>query len=574
MSLVVTILTKSSFLLPGTIFQATNIAETSITVSDVLYVVDSGRVKENRRDEIKEAPTLVDCWVSKASAQQRRGRAGRVRPGIAYHMFSTHTHNSELQAYQICEMSRVGIEDLVLQVLILDLGEPSIFLARALTPPSAVAMKSSLKLLEELGAVECQWQASFDESGTCASLAETTTELTALGFHLATLPVEPRIGKLIIYGALFGCIEPALTIAASMSSKSPFLSPFNNRDAADEARRTFSVEGSDHLTVLEAFNQWKSLRASNGDRAASSFVRDSFLSRMTLFQMEELRKQFAALLVDIGFLPSDFRLDGNSGGPCASLTSDANVNAGNIDLLKAVLCAGLYPNIILAPRPLVNGTSKQEAGEMAFQSRSKGEVYLHPSTLSFSAKKLEYRYCCFREIMQTRKLYVRDATVVSPFALLLFGGALNVYHEDGVVTVDEWLKFRIARTPATLVKYLRSQMENMLLRKIVAPEDDVSSTPAAKAVIESISTLLQHETLVKQGDAGRKDGAEIVRPWHGSGNAAQSGRGRSSSGGAAGRGRQSSSTQSGRGRPRGGGDGGRGRQNGGRGRGRGRTRSD
>lgn len=66
----------------------TDIAETSITIEDVVFVVDSGRVKENRRDEINETPTLVECWVSRASAKQRRGRAGRVRPGIAYHLYS------------------------------------------------------------------------------------------------------------------------------------------------------------------------------------------------------------------------------------------------------------------------------------------------------------------------------------------------------------------------------------------------------------------------------------------------------------------------------------------------------
>jgi HrpA-like RNA helicase len=457
---------------------------------------------------------LVDCWVSRASAQQRRGRAGRVRPGIAYHLFSTHTYKSELQQYQICEMSRVGIEDLVLQILILDLGEPSTFLGRAITPPSAIAMRNALKLLEELGAVECRWQSSFDEYASCANLAETSTELTALGFHLATLPVEPRIGKLIIYGALFGCVDPALTIAAAMSSKNPFIAPFACREAADEARRTFSVEGSDHLTILEAFNQWRNIRRSKGERASSAFARDSFLSKMTMLQMEELRKQFASLLTDIGFLPSDFNLDAVVKGTVSQI-SDANFNAENMDLLKAVLCAGLYPNIILAPRPLVHGTSKQDAGEVAFQSRSKGEVYLHPSALLFSARSLEYRYCCYREVMMTRKLYVRDLTVVSPFALLLFGGALQVFHEEGVVTVDEWLKFRIARTPATLVKHLRAQMESMLLRKIVTPEDDVFSTTEAKAVISSVSSILRHETKIQRGDAARVDGAEIVRPWHG-----------------------------------------------------------
>jgi len=356
---------------------SSNLAETSITISDILYVIDSGRVKELRRDELKEAPALVECWVSRASAQQRRGRAGRVRPGHAYHMFSSHTLDS-MDMYQLPEISRVGIEDLVLQVLILDLGEPSVFLARALTPPSAGAMKSSLKLLEELGAIECQWQETIENTDTCVGLSQTSTSLTALGFHLATLPVEPRIGKLMIYGALFGCVEPALTIAAAMSSKNPFLSPFGNREAADEARQKFSVDDSDHLTILNAFDHWKSLRASKGDRATNSFLRDNFLSRMTLFQMQELRKQYAALLIDIGFLPSAFRLDAKSSGRRTEGQScgEANANAGNAALLKAVLCAGLYPNIIVAPRPLVNGTSKQGAGEMAFMSHKKGEVYL------------------------------------------------------------------------------------------------------------------------------------------------------------------------------------------------------
>lgn len=470
--------------------QATNIAETSITVSDVVYVVDSGRVKENRRDEIKEAPALVDCWVSKASAQQRRGRAGRVRPGVAYHLFSSHTYDNVLQSYQICEMSRVGIEDLVLQVLILDLGDPCSVLARAITPPSAVAMKNSLKLLEELGAIECQWQSHFDETSTCASLVDTKTELTPLGFHLATLPVDPRIGKVIIYGALFSCIEPALTIAAALSSKSPFISSFDNREAADRARQTLSVDGSDHLTILNAFDMWRTMRTIKGERAASKFVRDNHLSWHTLNQLEEIRNQLFALLCDIGFLSSTNRLMGDKS--LRNLTVDAaNVNGTNLDLVKAVLCAGMYPNIILAPKTLVLGVSnnKQAAGEIAFQSRNKGEVYLHPSVLSYSSRSLSSRYCCYHEIMQTRKLYVRDITVVSPFALLLFGGTLQVYHTDGIITIDTWLRFRISRVAATLIKYLRSEMETVLLQKIVSPRQDLAGTQHTKAITDAICAL-------------------------------------------------------------------------------------
>eukprot|EP00957_Ditylum_brightwellii_P053431 4049311-Ditylum_brightwellii.AAC.1 len=145
-------------------------------------------------------------------------------------------------------MLRVGLEDLVLQVLLLDLGEPSKFLTKAVNPPSALAIRNSLKLLEGLGAVECDWDdegilraademhESLPEVSSCEKLS-VSSGLTALGFHLATLPVDPRVGKMMIYGALFGCIDPALTIAASMSARNPFMSPFDKRDEADAARK-------------------------------------------------------------------------------------------------------------------------------------------------------------------------------------------------------------------------------------------------------------------------------------------------------------------------------------------------
>ncbi|CAJ1935709.1 unnamed protein product [Cylindrotheca closterium] len=496
---------------------STNIAETSITIEDVVYVVDSGKLKENRRDEVNETPTLVECWVSRASAKQRRGRAGRVRPGIAYHLFSSHTHDKSLEDYQLPEMLRVGIEDIVLQILILDLGEPTSFLSKALNPPSDLAMSNSLNLLETLGAVECSWQersgtrrpTSENDSSTdknCGDL-KVSSELTALGFHLATLPVDPRVGKMMIYGALLGCTDPALTIAASMSARSPFLSPFDQRDAADAARAKFAAECSDHLTILNAFKKWKDVFREEGHRGVKSFLKDNFLGRLTLNQMEDQRRQFAGLLKDIGFLPKSFQLK--------SLNNVENANSANTGLLKAVLCAGLYPNIIVAPRELACSNSKKAAGEHAFRSYSKGDVYLHPSSIAFGESKLDSRYCCYHEMVRTSKTYVRDCTTVSIMALLLFGGKLEVYQAHGICSIDGWLKFKIDAKPATLVKYLRSQMERILLRKILSPEEDVVGTEDGKALISSISLLFQREAEEKASIPDRS-GGEIVRPWTGS----------------------------------------------------------
>jgi HrpA-like RNA helicase len=424
-----------------------------------------------------------------------------------------------MQDYQLPEMLRVGLEDLVLNILILDLGEPNVFLGKALNPPSKLAMTNSLKLLETLGAIECSWQTKpsdkrkdrvEEETKTCGDLA-VSSELTALGFHLATLPVDPRLGKIMIYGSLFGCVDAALTIAASMSARSPFVSPFGKRDLADAARKEFATEGSDHLTILNAFTQWKDLRrAKMGNRAIQSFLSDSYLSSLTLSQMEVLRKQFANLLKGIGFLPDGFSSEKSE--------SAENANSENVGLFKAVLCAGLYPNIIVAPRSLVNTTSSsppkgaKKAGECAFQSHTKGEVYLHPSTISHSEGHLDSRYCCYHAMVKTSKTYVRDMTTVSPFALLLFGGALEVFHKEGVISVDGWLKFRIAAKPATLIKHLRAQMENLLLRKIVSPQDDVTNSAEGKALIQSISTLFERERTTEQKMPGRS-GGEFLRPY-------------------------------------------------------------
>jgi len=393
-------------------------------------------------------------------------------------------------------------------------------LKKALDPPSNLALSNSLKLLEELGAVDCHWKnqkrpvfSSVREKEKEEQNLDVSSELTALGFHLATLPVDPRVGKMMIYGALFGCIDPLLTFAAAMSARSPFMSPFDQRDQADEARKTFSVSGSDHLTILNAFNQWTELRRTKGNRVVQNFLKDNFLGRLTLFQMEDLRKQFHSLLTDIGFLPKKFRLK--------DMDHASNNNSQNQGLIKAVLCAGLYPNIIVAPRTVVGTAppkkSDKKVGENAFRSHTKGEVYLHPSTIAFKDSKLDSRYCCFHELVRTSKTYVRDCTTVSPFALLLFGGTLEVYQTHGICSVDGWLKFRIDAKPATLIKYLRGKMERMLFQKIVSPHEDVIESDEGRALIQSISRLFESEENRRQEVTVNPDrsGGEIVRPWTG-----------------------------------------------------------
>ena len=182
---------------PGTrkIVVSTNIAETSITIDDVVYVLDCARVKENRYDADRGLATLEEVFVSRAAARQRRGRAGRVRSGLAFHLVTKEAHDDDFDAYPQPEILRTSLEDLVLQILVLDLGDPKVFLNKAVSPPTTAAVDRAIELLAGIDALEPM---DKDDEPAVPKVAA----LTALGFHLASLPVEPRVGKLLLVGAM------------------------------------------------------------------------------------------------------------------------------------------------------------------------------------------------------------------------------------------------------------------------------------------------------------------------------------------------------------------------------------
>ena len=182
---------------------ATNIAETSITIEDVVYVVDCGKIKITQFDEKLNLSTILPEWVSLANMKQRRGRAGRTSPGECYHLFTSYRHNL-LDSYLPPEMCRTRIEQVILQIKLLQLGSCKRFLEKVLDPPSLETIDLSLDLLVTMNAVR---------------IKEDTEELTPLGFHLARLPLDPQTGKMILMASIFSCVDPILSVAASLSFK-------------------------------------------------------------------------------------------------------------------------------------------------------------------------------------------------------------------------------------------------------------------------------------------------------------------------------------------------------------------
>jgi ATP-dependent RNA helicase DHX57 len=158
----------------------------------------------------------VETWASRASCKQRRGRAGRTRPGQCFKLFTRDTEEQRMRAQQVPELLRTPLEQLCLTVK--SMGEHDVrkFLAMAIDPPSTAALDSALKSLREVEAID------LTERG----------DLTALGKHMANIPADLRISKMLLFGSVFGCLDPMLTIASIMSLKSPFTSPMEKRDEA------------------------------------------------------------------------------------------------------------------------------------------------------------------------------------------------------------------------------------------------------------------------------------------------------------------------------------------------------
>ena len=546
------------------VVMATNIAETSITIDDVVFVIDAGRVRETQYDPVSRMSSLVTAWCSRASSRQRRGRAGRVREGYCFHLYSS-ARESRLADFTTPEILRTPLDALCLQIKVLRLGDVREFLAQAIEPPPEGAIASALRSLMELDAVDA------------------ADELTPLGHHLAELPVDARLGKMMLYGAMFGCLDPVLTIAASVGFRSPFLAPMEKRDEADEAKRKLAGHGatSDHLTLVRAYAGW--IRAKSRGRAHErDFLAKAFLSAQTLRQISEMRQQYVELLDQIGFLRSGAGLLGGkadereteggetktekadereteggetkterdeaTGNAPSTTSSDAgaiassassnlaataapfvpkprlvppsrdakpvvgrrgraaaaeaallaaSVNAGNEPLVRAVICAGLFPNVALVEGRGGAGSRPGGSGaqsKVVVRTKGDGEVSLHPTSVCFGLPSFEHRFLLFHEKVKTTKVYVRDATMVGPYPLLLFGGKVKVDHERASALCDGWIRFRAAPRVAVLFKALRAELDGLLMQKIATPELNIAEKSGE--LVETIVELLESERAV------------------------------------------------------------------------------
>ncbi|GAB4848177.1 DExH-box ATP-dependent RNA helicase DExH6 [Ancistrocladus abbreviatus] len=376
------------------IILSTNIAETAITIDDVVYVIDSGRMKEKSYDPYNNVSTLQSSWVSKASAKQREGRAGRCQPGVCYHLFSR-VRAASLPDFQVPEIRRMPIEELCLQVKMLDPNcRIEEFLEKTLDPPVFETIRNAIHVLQDVGAL------TVDE------------KLTELGEKLGSLPVHPLTSKMLFLAILLNCLDPALTIACASDYRDPFTLPMlpNDKKRASAAKAELALlygGNSDQLAVVAAFDCWRSAKEKGQE---ARFCSQYFVSSSTMHMLFGMRKQLQNELIKNGYIPDD--------------VSSCSLNSRDPGILHAVLLSGLYPMVGKLLPPFKGG--KRSLVETA--CGDKVRLHTHSTNFKLSFRKSDDRpLIIYDEITRgDGGLHIRNCTIVGPLPLLLLATEIVV----------------------------------------------------------------------------------------------------------------------------------------------------
>ncbi|KAK0914508.1 hypothetical protein LTR57_013951 [Friedmanniomyces endolithicus] len=435
------------------IILSTNIAETSVTVTDVRFVVDTGKLRETRYDQVRRINKLECVWESKSNSKQRAGRAGRVQDGFYYALFSKERHTS-MRAIGLPELLRSDLQETLLSIKAQGFTDPvQKFLGQAIESPPADAITAARVSLEDIEA--------FTED----------EKLTDLGRLLSKLPVHPRLGKMIVLGVIFRCLEPMLILGAAAEGRSLFVLPIgrDGRSSAEETRRSYANDDSDHLGMLNAFREIRAIRDQQGQDAAWNRAQRRYVHMGAFRIIDQTSKQILQVLQDSGLIPltdDDFgggnsygpdrtsrqvmqvlkesgmraRIDQDSAGGSMYGPAALNRNSDNPDLIKSLLLAGYYPNL---------GAKLSPKGS-TYRTTSEQNVLMHPSSLNDDSKRKTgkhdggalFAYSTMGRSNDGSSLFMRDSTLVSPLKAVLFGGKLHMSSYKRL-DMDEWVPFYV-----------------------------------------------------------------------------------------------------------------------------------
>ena len=339
---------------------ATNVAETSLTVPGIRYVVDTGLARVNRYSHRSKVEQLQVEPVSQASANQRAGRCGRVAAGVCIRLYSEDVFQAR-PAYTEPEILRSSLAGVILRMKALGLGDVESF--PFLDPPAPRMIADGYQLLAELGAVN------------------EANELTDIGRRLARFPMDPRVARMVLAAGRENCLAEILVIAAALEVDDPRERPFDRAEAADRAHERFHDEQSDFLSLLKLWRHFEeSVERRKSNRKLAVELREQFLSQRRLREWRDVQHQLAALVGEM-----NMRL---------------NEKPATYEQVHRALITGLLGNV---------GVKGEEAGE-----------YLGARGIRFAIfpgsglRKKQPKWVLAAELVETTRLYARLAARIEP----------------------------------------------------------------------------------------------------------------------------------------------------------------
>ncbi|KAL6857478.1 Cyclin-dependent kinase catalytic subunit [Amphichorda felina] len=339
---------------------ATNIAETSLTIDGIVYVIDPGYVKENVYNPQTGMSNLVVVPCSRASANQRSGRAGRVGPGKCFRLYTKFAYMNEMDESTTPEIQRTNLNGVVLQLKSLGINDLLDF--DFMDPPPTEALIGALNQLFALQ--------GLNHKG----------ELTKLGRQMAEFPTDPMLAKAVLAADKEGCVDEVLSIVSMLGEASAlFFRPKDKKIHADSARNRFTVkEGGDHVSLLNVWNQWVDSDFS------PVWARENFLQQRSLTRARDVRDQLAKLCERVEVAPS-------------------SCGASNLRPIKRAITAGFFPN----------AARLQKGGDSYRTIKTNTTVWIHPSSVLMSVDPPEKMVVYF-ELVQTTKEYMRSVMPIEP----------------------------------------------------------------------------------------------------------------------------------------------------------------
>lgn len=348
---------------------ATNIAETSLTIDGIYYVVDPGFVKQKVYNSKTGMDSLVVTPISQAAAKQRAGRAGRTGPGKTYRLYTERAYRDEMLPTPVPEIQRTNLATTVLQLKTMGINDLLHF--DFMDSPPVESLVMALELLHSLSAL--------DDEGL----------LTRLGRRMAEFPLEPNLSKMLIMSVALQCSDEILTIVSMLSVQNVFYRPKDKQALADQKKAKFNQIEGDHLTQLAVYNSWKNNKFSN------AWCYENFVQVRTLKRAQDVRKQLLGIM-------DRHKLDVVSAGK-------------NTVRVQKTICSGFFRN-----------AAKKDPQEGYRTLVDSQVVYIHPSSAIFNRQP---EWVVYHELVQTTKEYMREVTTIDPKWLVEFAPAFFRYSD-------------------------------------------------------------------------------------------------------------------------------------------------